>query len=98
MTKQIRIATEKGISAPEAKHAMEVVSTVSGYDRWSEVYDADENPLIVLEEKHISPLVGSVAGLKVADIGCGTGRHALKLAAAGAHVTAVDFSQEMLNR
>jgi ubiquinone/menaquinone biosynthesis C-methylase UbiE len=77
---------------------MDVVSTASGYDRWSEVYDSDENPLILLEEKHMPRLVGNVAGLKVADIGCGTGRHALRLAAAGAEVTAVDFSREMLNR
>jgi malonyl-CoA O-methyltransferase len=78
--------------------AMEVVPTATGYDRWSEVYDADENPLILLEEKYMPALVGDVAGLQVADIGCGTGRQALRLAAAGARVTAVDFSQEMLNR
>ena len=39
-----------------------------------------------------------MAGLTVADIGCGTGRHALRLAAAGARVTAVDFSEAMLQR
>src|SRR5262249_35146305 len=32
----------------------------------------------------------------VVDVGCGTGRHALRLAAAGARVTAVDFSGGML--
>ena len=77
---------------------IEVVSTAAGYDRWAEIYDSDDNPLIWLEEKHISPLVGKVRGLAVADIGCGTGRHALRLAAAGARVTAVDFSAEMLRR
>src|ERR1051326_587023 len=76
----------------------EVVPTASGYDRWSEVYDSDENPLILLEEKHLPPLIGDVAGLKAIDVGCGTGRHALRLAAAGAQVTAIDFSSEMLNR
>jgi malonyl-CoA O-methyltransferase len=92
--------------SPEPKNAtvslgqgeMEVVATAVGYDRWSEVYDSDENPLILLEEKHLPPLVGDVGGLKVIDIGCGTGRHALRLATAGAEVTAVDFSGEMLNR
>ena len=78
--------------------SVDVVPTVFGYDRWSEVYDFEQNPLILLEEKHMPPLVGAVAGLDVADIGCGTGRHALRLAAAGARVTAVDFSEEMLNR
>ena len=32
------------------------------------------------------------------DLGCGTGRHTFWLAAAGARVTAVDFSQGMLER
>jgi malonyl-CoA O-methyltransferase len=62
------------------------------------VYDGEENPLVLLEEKHIGALIGDVAGLAVADIGCGTGRHALRLAAAGARVTAVDFSEAMMER
>jgi ubiquinone/menaquinone biosynthesis C-methylase UbiE len=77
---------------------MEVVPTRTGYDRWAEVYDDEDNPLVLLEERHIGPLVGEVAGLAVADIGCGTGRHALRWAAAGARVTAVDFSEAMLQR
>jgi ubiquinone/menaquinone biosynthesis C-methylase UbiE len=77
---------------------MEVVPTRAGYDRWAEIYDDEDNPLVLLEEQHIGPLVGEVAGLAVADIGCGTGRHALRWAAAGARVTAVDFSEPMLQR
>jgi ubiquinone/menaquinone biosynthesis C-methylase UbiE len=67
-----------------------------GYDRWAEIYDTDGNPLIALEERHIGPLVGEVNGLLVADVGCGTGRHAVPLAAAGARVVALDFSPRML--
>jgi malonyl-CoA O-methyltransferase len=62
------------------------------------VYDAEDNPLMLLEESKITPLIGDVAGLQVADIGCGTGRHAIRLAAAGAKVTALDFSEGMLVR
>jgi malonyl-CoA O-methyltransferase len=40
--------------------------------------------------------VGGVRGLKALDLGCGTARHSLWLAAAGADVTAVDFSEGML--
>jgi malonyl-CoA O-methyltransferase len=76
----------------------EVVPTQLGYDRWAEVYDEEDNPLVVLEERNIGGLIGGVAGLEVVDVGCGTGRHALKLAAAGARVTAVDFSEAMLER
>jgi ubiquinone/menaquinone biosynthesis C-methylase UbiE len=86
-------------SLPEvAATSHQVVPTEAGYDRWAEIYDNDDNPLILLEEQQIGPLIGDVAGLAVADIGCGTGRHAVRLASAGAHVTAVDFSQEMLRR
>ena len=74
------------------------VPTQSGYDRWSEFYDADENPLVLLEDLHFPKLLGPVNGLDVADIGCGTGRHALRLAEHGARVTAVDFSAGMLER
>jgi ubiquinone/menaquinone biosynthesis C-methylase UbiE len=77
---------------------MEIVPTRAGYDRWAEFYDEEDNPLVLLEERQIGPLIGDVAGLAVADIGCGTGRHALKWAAAGAQVTALDFSKAMLQR
>jgi 2-polyprenyl-3-methyl-5-hydroxy-6-metoxy-1,4-benzoquinol methylase len=77
---------------------MEILPTQAGYDRWAEFYDGEDNPLVLLEERHLAPLAGDVAGLAVADIGCGTGRHALRLAAAGARVTAVDFSEAMLQR
>jgi ubiquinone/menaquinone biosynthesis C-methylase UbiE len=72
--------------------------TREGYDRWAEHYDSDGNPLLLLEEPEIARHLGDVRGLAVADIGCGTGRHALALAAAGARVTAVDFSAGMLAR
>src|SRR5690349_8145082 len=67
-----------------------------GYDRWAAVYDRDANPLQALEEPVVQRLVGDPRGLAVLDLGCGTGRHALWLAAAGARVTAVDFSEGML--
>lgn len=68
----------------------------NGYDRWASVYDHDANPLPALEEPIVREQLGSVRGLTVLDLGCGTGRHALWLASAGAIVTAVDFSEGML--
>lgn len=67
-----------------------------GYDRWAVVYDHDANPLPALEEPLVRQAIADVRGLAVLDLGCGTGRHALWLAAAGASVTAVDFSEGML--
>lgn len=73
------------------------ISTVrAGYDRWAAVYDHDANPLQALEGPVVRAAVGDVRTLSVLDLGCGTGRHALWLADAGALVTAVDFSDGML--
>jgi len=75
-----------------------VVPTRDGYDRWAATYDTDGNPLIALEEPRVDEMLGDVRGLSVLDIGCGTGRHAIRLARRGAVVQAVDFSPAMLER
>lgn len=75
-----------------------LVSTRAGYERWAPSYDGDENPLVTLEGQHFPRLLGEVRGLRVADVGCGTGRHAVAMAEAGAQVTAFDFSPAMLAR
>jgi malonyl-CoA O-methyltransferase len=67
-----------------------------GYDRWAPHYDDYDNAVIALEQPVVRALLGPVAGLRVVDVGCGTGRHALDMAAAGATVTGVDFSSGML--
>jgi malonyl-CoA O-methyltransferase len=88
------VQLSKMLSPPPIEH----LPTREGYDRWATIYDDEENPLIVLEERHFSALLGPVDGLDVVDLGCGTGRQAVRLVAAGARVTAVDFSDEMVAR
>ena len=73
-----------------------VLPTREGYDRWAATYDTMGNWLLALEEPEVERGLGDVAGLDLLDVGTGTGRHAIALAARGAHVTAVDFSDEML--
>ena len=68
------------------------------YDRWAGVYDHDGNPLLAMEAPAMRSIIGHPAGLAALDLGCGTGRHALWLASAGANVTAVDFSPAMLQQ
>jgi ubiquinone/menaquinone biosynthesis C-methylase UbiE len=75
-----------------------VVPTREGYDRWAEIYDGEGNPLVMIEEPEVRRVLGEVRGLRVLDVGCGTGRHALPLAASGAVVTGVDFSEGMLQK
>lgn len=81
---------------PESSQPIEHLSTQEGYDRWAMIYDDEDNPLIMLEERHLPGLLGDVHRLDVVDLGCGTGRHAVRLVAAGARVTAVDFSDGMV--
>ena len=38
-----------------------------GYDRWSRIYDTEDNPLIKLEARYIDRLVGDVRGLKLTE-------------------------------
>ena len=68
----------------------------SAYDRWAAIYDTDRNPMLALETPLLRAALPDVDGRDVLDLGCGTGRHALWLAAAGARVMALDFSAEML--
>lgn len=75
-----------------------ILPTREGYDRWSEVYDTDGNPLVHLEEPHVERLLGDVRGLAVLDVACGTGRHTVRLARAGANIIGVDFSEGMLSK
>ena len=73
-----------------------VLPTREGYDRWAATYDTMGNWLLELEEPEVDRALGDVEGLDVLDVGAGTGRHAIRIAAAGARVTAIDFSDEML--
>jgi len=74
------------------------MNVADGYAEWSKQYDSEApiNPLIALEEPVVLELIGDVAGLDVLDAACGTGRYALKLAAAGARVSGLDECQDML--
>jgi ubiquinone/menaquinone biosynthesis C-methylase UbiE len=69
-----------------------------GYAEWSKQYDgeAKANPLIALEEPVVLELLGDVSDLDVLDAACGTGRYALRLAEAGARVSGIDTTEEML--
>jgi malonyl-CoA O-methyltransferase len=75
-----------------------LLPTQEGYDLWAAIYDEEDNPLIALEEAEVVRLLGDLRDLEVADMGCGTGRHAVLMAAEGAKVTALDFSDGMLAR
>ncbi len=74
------------------------LSVRDGYAAWAPCYDDDGNPLTALEGPALRAWFGAVAGRRALDLGCGTGRHTLALAEAGADVVATDCTPEMLAR
>lgn len=68
----------------------------SGYDRWSEIYDSAVNSTVACDDMHFPAWWADVTGKDVLEIGCGTGRHTLRLARHGNRVTALDLSPGML--
>lgn len=68
----------------------------AGYARYAREYDELEKFWDSFEQNKLAPYIEESAGKEVLDAGAGTGRISLKLHAAGAHVTALDLSPEML--
>jgi ubiquinone/menaquinone biosynthesis C-methylase UbiE len=67
-----------------------------GYRLWSAVYDTEYNPLIAVEKRIVEGWLQRIDYRSVLDAGAGTGRWAIRLARAGARVTAIDRTAEML--
>lgn len=73
------------------------VDNETGYALWAKSYDHEKNPLVAVEEPHVAQLLKGISYSHVLDAGTGTGRHALRIARHGIHVTAIDNSPEMLD-
>jgi cytosine/adenosine deaminase-related metal-dependent hydrolase/ubiquinone/menaquinone biosynthesis C-methylase UbiE len=67
------------------------------FDTWAEVYDAEPNPLLSLEERVLGSVMPDVRGLDVIDAGCGTGRWLRRLVDCSPRsLVGVDISPQML--
>jgi malonyl-CoA O-methyltransferase len=72
-------------------------ATLAGYDRWAASYDATANPMVAATAWALRTRPFDVAGEDVVEFGCGTGRHAGAMLAAGARsFTGLDGSAGML--
>jgi malonyl-CoA O-methyltransferase len=77
-----------------------VGETKSAYERWAPVYPpVAHNPLMRVEERAMLERWPQVAGKRVLDLACGSGRYTQRLAQGGAErLVALDFCLPMLER
>ncbi len=68
-----------------------------GYARYAAFYDKNAKYWDSFEKHLLDKFILATKGKKVLDAGAGTGRLAIRLLGAGAQVTAMDLSPEMLN-
>jgi ubiquinone/menaquinone biosynthesis C-methylase UbiE len=74
-------------------------ATLSAYERWAPIYPPiAHNPLMRVEERSMLERWPPVAGRRVLDLACGTGRYSRRLARDGAEVVALDFCVPMLQQ
>lgn len=76
-------------------HKPITVDNIAGYDRWSSFYDSYPNPTVAADDTAFPAFWGELRGLDILEIGCGTGRHTVRLAEHN-HVTGIDISAGML--
>jgi ubiquinone/menaquinone biosynthesis C-methylase UbiE len=79
-----------GVEVPE-------LDVTAGYTAWASTYDDMNNALIDAEEPLVASVTRDLPIGRALDAACGTGRHAVKLAAAGHTTTGIDATAAMLD-
>lgn len=90
----------------EAREPVSALTQVEGetllkeaFSAWADVYDLQQNPLLMLEERYLLRLLPTIKGRDVLDVGCGTGRWLARLSRLNPKsLHGVDFSAEMLSK
>jgi cytosine/adenosine deaminase-related metal-dependent hydrolase/ubiquinone/menaquinone biosynthesis C-methylase UbiE len=69
------------------------------FSAWADVYDRQQNPLLMLEERYLLRLLPRIRSSDVLDVGCGTGRWLSRLSELQPRtLRGVDSSPEMLRK
>ena len=73
------------------------LSVADAYGRWSGLYDAYDNSMVLMAARVVADLASDVAGRDVLEFGCGTGRNLADLKRGGARrLAGFDLSEGML--
>jgi ubiquinone/menaquinone biosynthesis C-methylase UbiE len=82
---------------PAEQSSFDQAGVASAYDRWAAQYDSDRNATRDLDADVVrrSPL--DLAGRRVLELGCGTGKNSAWLAERAGELVALDFSPGMLD-
>ena len=72
------------------------MDTKQAYSIWSKQYDNDENKTRDLEANAMRKTLEKIGFHDCLEIGCGTGKNTQRLLKKANHITAVDFSEEMI--
>lgn len=70
----------------------------AAYNDWAETYDIYPNRTRDLAAEVLKQVDLNLAGRKIVEVGCGTGRNTTWLAERAAEIVGLDFSEEMLAR
>ncbi len=81
-----------------AEHDAAPAEVVQAYDDWAASYDADHNATRDLDAAVVRKAQLPISGADVLELGCGTGKNTVWLAARARSVLALDFSDGMLAR
>jgi len=73
------------------------VSIQNAYNKWALQYDTNINATRDLEATALRTMLRAIQVDRCLEMGCGTGKNTMWLMEKAAHVTAVDFSPEMLD-
>jgi malonyl-CoA O-methyltransferase len=73
-----------------------ILAPRDAYRLWAQTWESDPSPIVSLEARVLAPWLAGLAGRRVLDVSCGTGRWMEFASRAGARVVGVDLSAEML--
>jgi ubiquinone/menaquinone biosynthesis C-methylase UbiE len=81
---------------PAEQSSRDSAGVSQAYDRWAAQYDSDRNATRDLDADVVRRAPLNVAGRRVLELGCGTGKNSEWLAEHARQLTALDFSAGML--